>query len=133
MVEGDSKSAADLPVVVFQSEAYFEEVFGGDEIGGGVFALRSVELEDEGFIGEGELDDVGAVAFLSGAEGGFGFGIETAQPCGEDFVDGVLALGGSCGNVDLAGGEALEGGEECGFGFGWSLKFAWLPGFRLGV
>ena len=51
-----------------------------------------MELENEGFVGEGELHDVGAAAFLSGAEGWFGLGIEASDSCGEDFIDGIVAL-----------------------------------------
>lgn len=112
MVEGDAKAVADLSVIVFQTEAHLEDLPGGNELSGGFFACAAMKLEDEGFVGEGELHDVRAVAFLSDAKGRLGLGVESGNPCGEDFINCGLALGRGRGHVDLVGGKSKEGGKE---------------------
>ena len=110
VVEGNSQSAADLSVIVLQPEAHLEDMFGGDEIGSDFLTFTAMELEQESFVGESELNDVGAVTFLSYSEGRSGFGVKSANPCGENFVCRVLALGSGPGQVDLVVGKSREGG-----------------------
>jgi hypothetical protein len=97
-------------VIVLQAEAHLEDLLGGDEVGGRFLALTPMELEDEGFVGECELHDVGAVDFLSLSEGWLGFGVKSAQPRGENFINRVLAFGAGSGDVDLVGRKSREGG-----------------------
>ena len=110
VVERDAQSGSDLFMIVLQAEAHLEDLLGGDKIGGSLLALTPMKLEDEGFVGEGELHDVGAVDFLSLSEGWLGFGVKSAQPCGENFINRVLAFGAGSGDVDLVGLKSREGG-----------------------
>jgi hypothetical protein len=103
VVERDAQSGSDLFMIVLQAEAHLEDLLGGDKIGGSLLALTPMKLEDEGFVGEGELHDVGAIAFLSLSESRLGFGVKSTSPCGENFVDRVLALGTGRGYVDMVG------------------------------
>ncbi len=129
VVEGDAKAMADLAVIVLQSKADFEDAVGLDEAGDDGQAFRAVKLEDETAVGEGELDDVGAGAFLAGAEGGLGLGIESGHTGGEDRLSGGFALGFGVGNVDAVGSETEEGGQEGCLGFGELGRAVVGPGF----
>ena len=90
-----------------------------------------MKLEDECFVGEGELDDMWAVTFLSFSEGWLGLGVKTANPCGENFIDRILAFGSGRRHVDLVGGKSLEGRQERGLCFCRGQKPGLLPGFFL--
>ena len=53
MVELNAEPTADLSTIVFQPEAHLQHMFGSDDIGGHLLAWTAVQLEDEGFVGEG--------------------------------------------------------------------------------
>jgi len=110
VVEGDPKSPADLCVIVFQAEAHLEDLLGGDDLGGGFLTFTPMKLKDEGFVGEGELYDVGAVTFLSLSESWFGFSVKSGNPSGKNFIDCILAFGSAPRYVNLFGGKSREGG-----------------------
>ena len=108
--EGDSQPTANLSAIILQSKAHLEDIRGGEEIGHDSLALPPMQLEDEGFVTQGELHDVRAVTFLTCPKRWLGFGVKSAKTCLEKFVGRGLTLGPGLGNVDLIEGKSRKGG-----------------------
>ena len=122
MVERDAQSAPDLAAIIFQPEAHLQDMLGSDDLGGHLLAWSPVQLEDEGFVGEGQLNDMWAAAFLANSEGRFGFGVKSRNPCRTNFVRCGFALGLCLGHMNVVRGESGEGGQERRLCFGGSHR-----------
>lgn len=113
----DSQAAADLAVIVLQAEADFQHLGGFDEMGGHFLTFVVVQLEDEGFVCEGKLDDMGAAAFFSRLERRFGFGIKSGDSRRKNFPGRRLAILFRAGNMDVFRREAGKWWQERGLCF----------------
>ena len=99
-VRHDAQAVPDLPVVVLQSESHFQHAIGFDEAGDHLQAIAAVKLEDEGFVREGELDDMRPAAFLADPECRLGLRIKPGDPRRKNLVSRRLALGFCFGDMN---------------------------------
>eukprot|EP01136_Pigoraptor_vietnamica_P026580 Opistho-1_new@81778 len=112
----DAQLGMDLAVVGLQAEADLEHGRRLQQMAQGLLRGLVAQLEDESPAGQGELDNVGAVADLAGPEGGPGLGIEAGHPGRQDLVAGRRELGRRARHEDLRQAQADEGFQQIGLG-----------------
>ena len=109
--ERHAQTGSDLSPVIPQSEPDLQDLIGSKQIGHESPALRSMELEDEGAVPQGKLDNVRTATFLTSSESGFRFRIEPSDARRHDLTARLLDRLGSLREVNVLQGQALEGLE----------------------